>query len=80
MELKETRGKKVKHTYPDFEVGETYVFTATEPADLKDGIATYAYASKIVGRVLRYSARLGLGWRVARRTFGANVEITILPK
>jgi hypothetical protein len=76
--LIETRGRKAKHTFPDFEIGETYQFTATDPADLKDGVATYAYANKVCARVMHYSRSKNLGWKIARRTFGATVEITIL--
>jgi hypothetical protein len=78
--LKETRGRKAKHLFPDFEVGETYQFKATDPADLnKYGNASYAYASKVCARVMHYSRSNGLGWKIARRTFGTVVEITILP-
>lgn len=77
--LIETRGRRAKHTYPHFEVGETYQFTAYEPSDIKDGAATPAYASKVVARVMHYSRRNGLGWKIARRTLGATVEITLLP-
>lgn len=77
--LIETRGRRAKYEYPHFEVGATYQFTAHEPSDIKDGAATQAYASKVVARVMHYSKKNGLGWKIARRTLGTTVEITILP-
>ena len=80
MELKETRGRRPKYLFPDLERGETYEFVATHKSDInKDGTATHAYASKIAARVMYYSKKNNLGWKIARRTFGAAVQITILP-
>lgn len=79
MELIETRGRKAKYDFSVMEVGETYQFTATKPDDLKDGVANNKYANRVAARVMHFSRRKGLGWKIARRTFGATVEITILP-
>ncbi len=77
MKLKETRGSKLKFDFSDFNVGETLTYTAKDK-DLKDGVATYEFANKINSRILAYSRRNDLNWKIARRTFGAEVEITRL--
>lgn len=77
MELTETRGRKPKYDFSAFTVGDVLTYEATG-RNLKKGVATHQFATKVTARVQAYSKRNGLGWKVARRTFGAKVEISIM--
>ena len=77
MELIETRGRKPKYDFSDLKVGETLAFTASGRY-LRKGAATPQYGNMVTSRVQAYSYRHKLGWKIARRTLGATVEITRL--
>ncbi len=77
MELTETRGRKPKYVIPHLEVGEQMEYVASG-RNLKKGVATYQYANMVTSRVKAYAKRHNLGWKIARRTLGATVEITRL--
>lgn len=79
MGLTETRGRKPKYDFSEWKIGDTLTYEATG-RNLRKGVATHQFATKVTSRVQAYAKRNGLEWKIARRTFGAKVEISIHPQ